>query len=118
MLQCDDCEHCQRDAAGAIQLNCNPLTNIKEPSCLQKWNLFRLDAVNHRLEVLTGRVETMVQAYQSTLSIYRRLAPMQEKMFRHMEREIDDIEDSEKWKHNGGDEFEDDDEDDDSAKDW
>ena len=40
----------------------------------------------------------MVQSYQATVAMYRRLAPLQEKMFRHMEREIDDIDESDKWK--------------------
>jgi hypothetical protein len=30
--------------------------------------------------------------------MYRRFAPLQEKMFRQMEREIDDTEESERWK--------------------
>jgi hypothetical protein len=51
----------------------------------------------------------MVRAYQATLDIYRRLAPMQEKMFRHMEREIEDVEESDRWKYGYDDEFEDDD---------
>ena len=40
----------------------------------------------------------MVAAYQSTLSYYHKLAPMQEKMFKVMEREIDDMSESDKWK--------------------
>lgn len=34
--------------------------------------------------------------------MYKRLAPLQEKMFRHMEREIDDVEESDKWKYEEG----------------
>jgi hypothetical protein len=39
--------------------------------------------------------------------MYERLAPLQEKMFRHMEREIDEAEEADAWKYD-----EDDDDDD------
>ena len=55
----------------------------------------------------------MVQAYQATLRMYERLAPLQERMFRHMEREIQDQEDTDSWKY-GDDDYDDDDEDDDT----
>ena len=91
MMQCSDCEYFHRDALGNAKFACNPFINIKESECLTKWQLIKLDA-------MTQKVETMVQAYQATLAIYRKLAPMQEKMFRHMEREIDEIDESEQWK--------------------
>lgn len=94
MLQCSECEFCHRDAAGHVRLTCDPFVNIKEPECLAKWQLIK--------------IETMVQAYQATLRVYERLAPMQEKMFRHMEREIDEIEDTDRWKY-GADDADDDD---------
>ena len=84
MLQCTDCEFCVKDEAGRIQLRCNPFTNVKEPECIQKWLLMKMDI--------------MVRSYQATLSFYQKLAPLQEKMMRHIEKEIDDIEDAEKWK--------------------
>jgi hypothetical protein len=31
--------------------------------------------------------------------MYRRFAPLQEKMFRHMEREIDDADEADRWKY-------------------
>ena len=40
----------------------------------------------------------MVASYQSTLRYYEKFAPMQEKMFRMMEREIDEMDEAEKWK--------------------
>jgi hypothetical protein len=105
MIQCNDCEHFRSDEKGVARFTCNPLTNIKEPECIAKWQLFkqenlsqRLDLLTSRLEVIQQRVETLVQAYQAMHRIYQRLAPMQEKMFRHMEREIDDIDDAERWK--------------------
>ena len=85
MLQCKDCEFFQRDEKGRIQLRCDPFSTIKEPECLAKWQLLRQDA--------------LLQAYQVTLQWYQRLAPMQEKMFEYMKREMDDIDDSDNWKH-------------------
>jgi len=84
MIQCRDCELFERDASGRFAFKCDPFTNIKEPECLTKWQLIKIDQ--------------MVHAYQATLDYYRRLAPMQEKMFRVMEREMDEMDESEKWK--------------------
>ena len=92
MIQCEQCEHFDRDAAGNVRLKCDPFRNIKEQECLAKWQLIKLD--------------TMVKAYQATLQVYHRLAPLQEKMFRHMEREIDEIEEADRWKYDIGDEDE------------
>ena len=78
---------------------CDPFANIKEPECLVKWQLIKLGE--------------MVQAYQATVAMYRRLAPLQEKMMRHMEREIDDADDADSWKYGPTDEDEEDDEDED-----
>jgi hypothetical protein len=94
MLQCTECEFCRRDSSGAIELTCDPFTNIKEPECLAKWQLVKLNS--------------LVNAYQATVEMYRRLAPLQEKMFRHMEREIDEAEEADSWKSSY--ELEDDDE--------
>ena len=84
MIQCADCEHFYRGPDGEFAFTCSPFHNVKEPECLQKWQLIKLD--------------TMVQAYQATLRMYERLAPLQERMFRHMEREIQDQEDADSWK--------------------
>jgi hypothetical protein len=84
MIQCSDCEFFVRGPAGQAAFRCDPFANIKEPECLQKWQVIKIDM--------------MVRAYQATLDMYRRLAPLQEKMFRQMEREIDDIDEAEKWK--------------------
>lgn len=97
MIQCSECEFFEPGPGGQYGFRCNPFTNIKEPECLQKWQLMKIDA--------------MVQAYQATVEMYRRLAPLQEKMFRHMEREIDDIDEADSWKYDM-DEEETDDEDD------
>jgi hypothetical protein len=84
MIQCKDCELFSRGANGEITFSCDPFTNIKEPECLAKWQLIKINQ--------------MVASYQATLEYYRKLAPMQEKMFKVMERELDDINEAEKWK--------------------
>jgi hypothetical protein len=84
MLQCAECEFADIGPEGQVRLRCNPFTNIKEPECLQKWQLLKMEA--------------LLQAYGATLSQYRRLAPLQEKMMKFMEREIDDMDESDKWK--------------------
>ena len=86
MIQCQDCEHYHRDEQGRISFSCDPFTNVKEPQCLQKWQLIKINQ--------------MVEAYQATLGYYRKLAPMQDKLFKAMERELEDMTESEKWKHN------------------
>lgn len=84
MIQCKDCELFRRNENGEIAFACDPFTNIKEPECLQKWQLIKINQ--------------MVSTYQATLDYYRKLAPMQEKMFKFMEREIDDISEADKWR--------------------
>jgi hypothetical protein len=84
MIQCSQCEYFVRGPAGQFRLTCDPFSTVKEPECLAKWQLIKIDL--------------MVQAYQATVEMYRRLAPMQEKMFRHMEREIDDMDEADRWK--------------------
>jgi E3 ubiquitin-protein ligase DOA10 len=85
MLQCKDCEFFTRDTMGRIILRCDPFSTIKEPSCLDKWQLVRLDA--------------LLQSYQATLRWYQKLAPMQEQMFEYMKREMDEMEDADGWKY-------------------
>jgi len=84
MIQCEECEFCRRSDSGEVSFSCDPFRNIKEPECLAKWQLIKINQ--------------MVAAYQATLEYYRKLAPMQEKMFKVMEREIEDMSEAEKWK--------------------
>jgi hypothetical protein len=84
MIQCKDCEFFHRGDTGEVSFSCDPFANIKEPECLAKWQLIK--------------VNQMVMSYQATLDFYRRLGPLQEKMVRFMEREINDVDESEKWK--------------------
>lgn len=84
MLMCKDCELAMIGPDGQVALRCNPFTTIKEPECIHKWQLLKLDA--------------LLQAYTAQLASYRRLAPLQEKMMKFMEREMDDMNESDKWK--------------------
>jgi len=84
MIQCSDCEHFVRGPAGQVTFSCDPFSTIKEPECLTKWQLIKLDL--------------MVHAYQATAQMYRKFAPLQEKLFNHMQREIDDLDEAEQWK--------------------
>lgn len=89
MIQCRDCEFFVRGPGGEVGFRCDPFATIKEPECLVKWQLLKL--------------EMMVRSYQATLEMYRRLAPLQEKMFRHMEREIDEADQADSWKYKDAD---------------
>jgi hypothetical protein len=84
MIQCQNCEFFRRDENGRISFACDPFSTIVEPECIGKWQLIKTDQ--------------MVQAYHATLEYYRRLAPLQEKMFKAMEHELDDMNESDKWK--------------------
>ncbi len=84
MIQCKDCEFCEMMADGQVQLKCNPFSSIKEPECLLKWQLLRLDL--------------MTRAYMSTIAEYRKIAPLQEKLYRHMSREMEEMDDADSWK--------------------
>jgi len=90
MLQCAQCEFCEIGPDGQIKLNCHPFQNVKEPECLVKWQLLKLDI--------------MTRAYMTTVAYYKKLAPLQEKMMKAMEREIDEIDEADSWKHGYDDE--------------
>ncbi len=92
MMQCSDCEFFMREAGGRVGFKCDPFTNIKGPECLAKWQLLRSSE-------LAQKMDRLVAAYEATLEIYRRMQPLQEKMFRHMEQEIDEAEDTDAWKY-------------------
>jgi len=63
---------------------CDPFSNVKEPECLAKWQLIRLD-------MLLG-------SYQNMLKWYSKLGPLQDKIFKYVQREISDMEESDGWK--------------------
>ena len=64
-----------------------------------KWQLVKLDM--------------MVRAYMSTVAHYKKIAPLQEKMMKAMEREIEEMDEGESWKYGGDDDEADTDADDD-----
>ena len=84
MMQCKDCQYFHGSESGEIGFTCDPFVNVVEPECLGKWQLIKINQ--------------LVASYQATLDYYRRLAPMQEKMFAVMEREMDELNEGEKWK--------------------
>lgn len=92
MLQCQDCEHFVAGPGGQVGFKCNPFGNIKEPECLVKWQLLRMNE-------LSQKMDRMAAAYEATVQIYKRLQPIQEKMFRFMEQEIDEQQDGDSWKY-------------------
>jgi hypothetical protein len=95
MLQCSECEYFQRGTNGQVGFRCDPFSTIKEPECLVKWQLLRLGEMGQKLDRMVG-------AYEATLAMYKRMEPLQEKMMRHMEREIDEAEEGDAWKHEDG----------------
>lgn len=84
MIQCKDCELCEAGPNGKRIFRCDPFNNIKEPECIAKWQLIRLDM--------------LVASYQGMLKWYGKLAPLQDKLFKYMQREIDELDETEKWK--------------------
>ena len=84
MIQCNQCEFCQTGPDGRKMFTCDPFSNVKEPECIAKWQLIRLDM--------------LLASYQSMLQWYGRLAPLQNKIFKYVQREISDIEESESWR--------------------
>ncbi|KPJ66433.1 MAG: hypothetical protein AMJ43_08125 [Coxiella sp. DG_40] len=84
MIQCKDCELCETGPDGQRIFKCDPFSNIKEPECIAKWQLIRLDM--------------LVVNYRGMLKWYEKLAPLQDKIFKYMKREIEDLDESERWK--------------------
>ncbi len=84
MIECKDCEFCEISPDGQRTFKCDPFANIKEPECIAKWQLILL--------------YMLVASYQRMLKWYGKLAPLQDKMFKYMQREIEDINEAERWK--------------------
>ncbi|MBI5725113.1 MAG: hypothetical protein HZA50_14225 [Planctomycetes bacterium] len=104
MIQCKDCELFRRKEDGQMAFDCDPFTNVKEPECILKWQLLKINQ--------------MVAGYEATLSYYHKLAPMQEKMFKYMEREIEDVSETDNWKYQDEDENAPEDEDEPGREKW
>ncbi len=86
MIQCQDCEYFEQDAHGQRVFRCDPFKNIKEPECLQKWQLLRMDM--------------LVSHYRTMLAFQQKMGPMQDKIFKYVKRELDDIDEADSWKFN------------------
>jgi len=84
MIQCKDCEFCEISPDGRRSFKCDPFLNIKEPECIAKWQLIRLDM--------------LVASYQGMMKWYGKLAPLQDKLISYMQREINEIDETESWK--------------------
>ena len=84
MIQCKDCELCEFGENGQRKFKCDPFSNVKEPECIAKWQLLRLDM--------------LVASYQGMLKWYNKMAPLQDKLFKYMEKEVDSMDESEQWK--------------------
>jgi hypothetical protein len=84
MIQCKDCEFYEQDELGQRIFRCDPFKNIKEPECLMKWQLLRLDL--------------LLKQHQSTLAWQQKMSPMQDKIFKYIQRELDDMDDADRWK--------------------
>lgn len=84
MIQCKDCELYRTGPDGRREFACDPFSNIKEPECIAKWQLIRLDM--------------LVASYQQMLNFQQKLAPLQDKILKFMRREIEDLDESDKWK--------------------
>jgi len=89
MIQCSDCEFCEVTEDGRKMFKCDPFSNIKEPECLEKMQIMRLDI--------------LAASYRATMQMQQQMAPMQDKIFKYVQREIDDMEDNDSWKHQGED---------------
>lgn len=84
MIQCKDCELYRQEPDGRRIFLCDPFNNIKEPECLAKWQLLRLD---------------MIATTQNNLAAAQaQMAPIQDKILKYIKRELEDIDESEKWK--------------------
>ena len=84
MIQCKDCELFEISPDGRRIFKCDPFVNIKEPECLAKWQLLRLDM--------------LVSGFGNMTSFQQRMAPMQDKIFKYIKRELNDIDEAERWK--------------------
>lgn len=84
MIQCKDCELFEIDPSGRRIFRCDPFQNIKEPECLQKWQILRLDA--------------LISMYRGMAAWQEKMGPLQDKLIRYFKREIEELDESENWK--------------------
>jgi hypothetical protein len=75
---------CEVGPDGRRTFKCDPFSNIKEPECIAKWQLIRLDM--------------LLASYHGMLRWQKEMEPLQRKMMKFVEREMTDIDESDKWK--------------------
>lgn len=98
MIQCSQCEYFRRGDSGEVSFACDPFSTIKEPECLAKWELIKSSEVAARLQGVQGTLQQLADSYRAMLDYQQRLQPMQDKMFKFVEREMEDVSEAEKWK--------------------
>lgn len=86
------------------------LLELRDAVVAQNELIAQLTANQHLANTELRRIRN---AYEATLEHYNRLAPLQERMMRHMEREIDEAEDADGWKR-----ADNEDDDEASGEDW
>ncbi|MCJ7691964.1 MAG: hypothetical protein MUO22_00925 [Sedimentisphaerales bacterium] len=84
MIECKDCEFCEIGSDGRRTFKCDPFVNVKEPECIAKWQLIRLDM--------------LAATYQAMLKFQEKMAPLQGKVLKYMQREIEGMDESDRWK--------------------
>ena len=84
MIQCNDCEFYEEGPSGQRTFKCDPFKNIKEPECLTKWQILRLDM--------------LVSNYRTMMGMQQKMAPMQDKIMKYIQRELNDIDEADSWK--------------------
>ncbi len=84
MILCKDCELFEIDPNGRRIFHCDPFINIKEPECLVKWQLLRLDL--------------LVSMYRGMTAWQEKMGPIQDKILKYVKRELEDLDESESWK--------------------
>lgn len=84
MIQCKECEYYEMGDDGRRIFKCDPFVNVKEAECLSKWQLLRLDM--------------LVANYRNMFDMQQKMAPIQNRILKYVQRELDDIDESDKWK--------------------
>jgi hypothetical protein len=69
---------------GRRSFKCDPFTNIKEAECVAKWQLIRLDM--------------LLASFHGMVKFQNKLAPLQDKILKYMQHEIEDLDEADRWK--------------------
>jgi hypothetical protein len=69
---------------GQRSFRCDPFTNIKEAECVAKWQLIRLDM--------------LLASFHGMVKFQNKLAPLQDKILKYMQHEIEDLDEADRWK--------------------